>query len=115
MKKRLSLIFSFLLSCFSLSGCGDKPTIEPTNMPTPQPTIEETQEPTLDHSVELTQHPTIEPSYVENDAVEIPLDLPYIEMGKTTYKTTGYDQNMTIETAYEWLKTQPEFEGAEDA
>ena len=96
MKKRLSLIFSFLLSCFALSGCGDKPTIEPTNMPTPQPTIEETQEPTLDHSVELTQQPTveptqqptIEPSYVENDAVEIPLDLPYIEMGKTTYKTT---------------------------
>ena len=51
MKKRLSLIFSFLLSCFALSGCGDKPTIEPTNTPTPQPTIEETQEPTLDHSV----------------------------------------------------------------
>lgn len=28
-----------------------------------------------------------------------------------TYETT-YDPNMTIETAYDWLKTLPEFDGA---
>ena len=33
---------------------------------------------------------------------------------KTEYKNIPYNQNMTIETAYEWLKTLPEFEGAED-
>lgn len=30
-----------------------------------------------------------------------------------TYETT-YDPNMTIEAAYEWLKTLPLYEGAED-
>lgn len=30
-----------------------------------------------------------------------------------TYET-DYDPNMTIETAYEWLKTLPPFEGAEN-
>ena len=76
MKKRLSLIFSFLLSCFALSGCGDKPTIEPTT--------EETQEPTLDHSVELTH---LEPgrmgekklsqnSFLNNQTLQYPATLP---------------------------------------
>lgn len=32
----------------------------------------------------------------------------------TTYETI-YDGNMTIDTAYEYLKTLPEFEGAVDA
>lgn len=31
-----------------------------------------------------------------------------------TYET-DYNENMTIETAYDYLKTLPEFEGAEDA
>lgn len=31
----------------------------------------------------------------------------------TTYET-GYDPNMTIETAYDYLKTLPQFDGAED-
>lgn len=30
------------------------------------------------------------------------------------YKTFDYDENMSIKNAYEWLKQQPEFEGAED-
>lgn len=30
-----------------------------------------------------------------------------------TYET-AYDENMTIESAYEFLKTLPQFEGAED-
>lgn len=30
-----------------------------------------------------------------------------------TYET-AYDENMTIEAAYEYLKTLPQFEGAED-
>lgn len=32
----------------------------------------------------------------------------------TTLISTVYDQDMTIDTAYEWLKTQPMFEYAED-
>lgn len=31
----------------------------------------------------------------------------------TTYET-AYDENMNIEKAYDWLKTQPDFIGAED-
>lgn len=30
-----------------------------------------------------------------------------------TYET-DYDESMTVEDAYEWLKTLPQFEGAED-
>ena len=33
----------------------------------------------------------------------------------TTLINTYYDQSMTVDTAYEWLKTQPIFEDAEDA
>ena len=32
----------------------------------------------------------------------------------TTQKHLPYDQDMTIKTAYEWLKTLPEFEESED-
>jgi hypothetical protein len=30
------------------------------------------------------------------------------------YISFPYDENMSIKNAYEWLKQQPEFEGAED-
>ena len=33
---------------------------------------------------------------------------------ETSYFTTPYDQYMTIESAYDYLKTLPEFEGAID-
>ena len=33
---------------------------------------------------------------------------------RTVYKNINYDQDKNIESAYEWLKTLPEFEGAED-
>ena len=36
---------------------------------------------------------------------------PYI---KATYMNPNYDENMTVAKAYEWLKSQPEYEGAED-
>jgi len=36
---------------------------------------------------------------------------PYVK--SVTYET-GYDPNMTIEKAYQYLKTLPEFEGAVD-
>lgn len=36
---------------------------------------------------------------------------PYV---KAEYLHPEYDENMTISKAYEWLKSQPEFEGAED-
>lgn len=39
------------------------------------------------------------------------LTQPYVKA--VTYETR-YDPNMTIETAYKYLKTLPQFEGAED-
>ena len=36
---------------------------------------------------------------------------PYID---AEYISLDYDENMNIKNAYEWLKTQPAFEGAED-
>ena len=54
-------------------------------------------------------------SYINEDArdeekEEIVVQ-PYCQ--SKTYET-GYDQTMTIDSAYEYLKTLPEFEGAED-
>ena len=39
------------------------------------------------------------------------LSQPYVKA--VTYEK-AYDPNMTVETAYSWLKTLPQFEGAED-
>lgn len=54
-------------------------------------------------------------SYVDKEAREAEkhniLTQPY--KVSTTYET-AYDEGMTIEKAYEYLKTRPEFEGAED-
>lgn len=54
-------------------------------------------------------------SYVDDKArieqKENTLTMPY--QRSITYETT-YDPEMTIKTAYEYLKTLPEFEGAED-
>lgn len=36
---------------------------------------------------------------------------PYVD---AEYISLDYDENMNIKNAYEWLKTQPDFEGAED-
>lgn len=38
-------------------------------------------------------------------------NFPYVD---AEYLTLPYDENMNIKNAYEWLKTQPQFEGAED-
>jgi hypothetical protein len=32
----------------------------------------------------------------------------------TVYKNINYNQDMNIKTAYDWLKTLPEFDGAQD-
>lgn len=52
-------------------------------------------------------------SYVDNESREKEtggeMAQPYQK--SITYETT-YDPNMTIETAYDWLKTLPEFDGA---
>lgn len=40
-----------------------------------------------------------------------PTNYPYIE---TRHIGTDYDETMSVESAYEYLKTLPEFEGAED-
>ena len=54
-------------------------------------------------------------SYVDHstraDELTDPSFTPYRQ--STTYET-GYSPNMTIELAYEYLKTLPEFEGATD-
>lgn len=36
---------------------------------------------------------------------------PYVD---AEYISFPYDENMSIKNAYEWLKQQPDFEGAED-
>ena len=54
-------------------------------------------------------------SYVDDiartDEKTASLANPYIK--GVTYETT-YDESMTVENAYEYLKTLPEFNGAED-
>ncbi len=44
----------------------------------------------------------------------IPLGLPHDVYIEARYYDVPYDQNMTISDAYEYLKTLPEFENAED-
>ena len=55
-------------------------------------------------------------SYVDDTAREDEksaiLAQPYVK--SVTYET-DYDEEMTIETAYEYLKTLPKFEGATDS
>lgn len=54
-------------------------------------------------------------SYVDNNArtdeKESIIAQPYVK--SITYET-AYDESMTIEKAYAYLKTRPEFEGATD-
>lgn len=54
-------------------------------------------------------------SYVDSDArdgeKEASIQQPYVK--SVTYET-AYDESMSVEAAYEYLKTRPEFEGAED-
>lgn len=54
-------------------------------------------------------------SYVDNDSRsgEIDHTMPQPYQKSVTYET-AYDPTMTIEKAYEYLKTLPQFEGAED-
>lgn len=54
-------------------------------------------------------------SYVDNEArtdeINSVIAEPYVK--SITYET-AYDETMTIESAYEYLKTLPQFEGATD-
>lgn len=54
-------------------------------------------------------------SYVDEEAREAEINNTIEQPYKVsvTYETE-YNEEMTIETAYEYLKTRPEFEGAED-
>lgn len=54
-------------------------------------------------------------SYVDEDSrnSEMTGELSQPYKKSITYET-GYNPDMTIETAYEWLKTLPEFSGAVD-
>lgn len=55
-------------------------------------------------------------SYVDNEsrANDIPANGESRPYRKAITYETDYDENMTIEAAYKWLKTLPQFEGAED-
>lgn len=62
-------------------------------------------------------------SYVSDDGRQIEKDhaAGIIEMNETNrpyvdaqYLNCDYDGSMTLEKAYEWLKTLPQYEGAED-
>lgn len=46
-----------------------------------------------------------------SDVEEGMMNWPYVN---DRYLNCAYDGNMTITKAYEWLKSLPEFEGAED-
>ena len=46
-----------------------------------------------------------------NDVEEGLMNWPYVD---AQYLNCAYDGFMTIESAYNWLKTLPEYEGAED-
>ena len=46
-----------------------------------------------------------------NDVEEGMMHFPYVD---AQYLNCAYDGEMTIVRAYEWLKSQPQFEGAED-
>lgn len=54
-------------------------------------------------------------SYVDIDSRDCEknttMSQPYVK--SVTYET-AYSENMTVEAAYEYLKTRPEFEGADD-
>lgn len=39
------------------------------------------------------------------------MNFPYVD---AKYISVAYDENMTVKAAYEYLKTLPQFEGAED-
>lgn len=45
------------------------------------------------------------------DLEEGMMKFPYVD---AQYINTNYDENMTVTKAYEYLKTLPQFEGAED-
>ena len=53
-------------------------------------------------------------SYVDNEARESEKAAFMQPYSRSVTYETDYDPNMTIESAYGYLKTLPEFEGAED-
>lgn len=56
----------------------------------------------------------IEKDYAEGKYKDIDSGLISFPYYDEQYLHPDYDGTMTIEKAYEWLKTLPEFEGAED-
>ena len=54
-------------------------------------------------------------SYVDNESREGEKEtVEYQPYQRSTTYETSYDESMTIEKAYEYLKTLPQFEGAKD-
>ena len=66
----------------------------------------------IQNVIEVTSYTSKEKRDEEIDAIanKTPMNV-YIN---TRFLVVDYDQNMTVETAYEYLKTLPEFKGAED-
>ena len=68
----------------------------------------------LIHSYLNTDGRQIEKDYASGlykDLEEGMMSFPYVD---ATYINTEYDGNMTIESAYNYLKTLPKFEGSEN-
>ena len=53
-------------------------------------------------------------SYVDAESRESEKELVMQPYQKSTTYEIAYDPNMTVESAYNYLKTLPQFEGAED-
>ena len=53
-------------------------------------------------------------SYVNADSRSRDSEYPKRPYRQCVTYTTGYKENMTIQEAYNYIKTLPEFEGAED-
>lgn len=53
-------------------------------------------------------------SYVDNESRQNEKDATMQPYHKSVTYETAYDPNMTVSSAYEFLKTLPQFEGAED-
>ena len=78
-------------------------------------TIETNQQITLViHSYLSEDGRQIEKDYAAGLYKDVEFGMMKCPYNKVDFVHPEYDENMTISKAYEWLKTQPEYEGAED-
>ena len=66
----------------------------------------------IQNTIEIASYTSQEKRQEEIDAIQNKISCN-VYVG-TMFKNADYNQDMTIETAYDWLKTLPDFEGVED-